>query len=31
MIKKIIETICWPWTKFVKWLADGLPEKKDDK
>ena len=28
MIKKIIETICWPWTKFVKWLADGLPKRK---
>jgi len=28
MIKKIIETITWPWTKFVKWLADGLPKRK---
>ena len=27
-IKKIIETICWPWTKFVKWLAEGLPKRK---
>jgi len=27
MIKKIVSTICWPWKKFVKWLASGLPEK----
>ena len=30
MIKKIIGIICWPWTKFVKWLGSGLPEKKDE-
>ena len=23
MIKKIWGVICWPWTKFVKWLASG--------
>ena len=31
MIKKIVGVICWPWTKFIKWLAKGLPEKKDGK
>jgi len=29
MIKKMIGIICWPWTKFVKWLAKGLPSKND--
>jgi hypothetical protein len=29
MIKKTIGLICWPWKKFVNWLASGLPEKKD--
>ena len=28
MIKKLWKIICWPWTKFVKWLADGLPKRK---
>ena len=27
MIKKIWKTICWPWTKLIKWLAEGLPKK----
>jgi len=27
MIKKIWKIICWPWTKFVNWLAKGLPSK----
>ena len=31
MIKKIINFICWPWTKFVKWLASGLPKGKNDR
>ena len=31
MIKKIIETICWPWTKYIKWIKSGLPKSKDDK
>ena len=25
--KKIWKTIFWPWTKFVNWLAKGLPSK----
>jgi len=29
MIKKIWGIICWPWLKFINWLAKGLPEKKD--
>jgi len=29
MIKKIVGTICWPWKKFLDWLAKGLPEKND--
>jgi hypothetical protein len=29
MIKNIWKTICWPWTKFVNWLATGLPKGKD--
>ena len=31
MIKKIVGVICWPWTKFLRWLSKGLPEKKDGK
>ncbi len=31
MIKKIWGIICWPWNKFVKWLASGLPKGKDGK
>ena len=28
MIKKIINFLCWPWNKFIKWLASGLPKGK---
>ena len=31
MIKKIWKIICWPWNKFVKWLASGLLKEKDGK
>jgi len=31
MIKKIWGIICWPWNKFVKWLAKGLPKGKDER
>jgi len=31
MIKKIWSIVCWPWKKFVDWLASGLPEKKDER
>jgi len=27
MIKKLWKIICWPWTKFLTWLAEGLPKK----
>lgn len=27
MIKKLWKIICRPWTKFVNWLAKGLPDK----
>jgi len=27
MIKKVTGVICWPWKKFIKWLASGLPKK----
>ena len=27
MIKKLWKIICWPWIKFVNWLAEGLPKK----
>ena len=27
MIKKIWKIICWPWFKFINWLAEGLPKK----
>jgi hypothetical protein len=27
MIKKIWKIICWPWFKFINWLAEGLPRK----
>jgi hypothetical protein len=27
MIKKIMGVMCWPWKKFIKWLASGLPKK----
>ena len=30
MIKKIWGIICWPWSKFIKWLSSGLPRKKMD-
>ena len=29
MIKKLWKIICWPWTKYVEWLAKGLPGKND--
>ena len=29
MIKKIWKTICWPFSKFLTWLAKGLPSKND--
>jgi len=28
MIKKIKKIICWPFVKFMGWLASGLPEEK---
>ena len=28
MIKKIKKIICWPFKKFIDWLASGLPEEK---
>ena len=31
MIKKLWKIICWPWTKFVKWLGSGLPGDKVEK
>ena len=31
MIKKLWGVICWPWTKFIKWLSSGLPKGKDGK
>jgi hypothetical protein len=31
MIKKTIGLICWPWKKFIDWLAKGLPEKKNER
>jgi len=31
MIKKIFKFLCWPFKKFLDWLASGLPKgKKDD-
>jgi len=30
MIKKIIKFICWPFKKFVDWLATALPKGKKD-
>jgi hypothetical protein len=30
MIKKIIKFICWPFKKFVDWLATTLPKGKKD-
>ena len=27
MIKKIWKIICYPWIKFITWLAKGLPGK----
>ena len=27
MTKKLWKIICWPWIKFVNWLAKGLPGK----
>jgi len=29
MIKKLWKMICWPWLKFIGWLAKGLPQKND--
>jgi len=29
MIKILWKIICWPWIKFVDWLAKGLPKKND--
>jgi len=29
MIEKWWKIICWPCTKFIKWLAKGLPNKND--
>ncbi len=26
MIKKIWKIICWPWTRFIRWLSKGLPK-----
>jgi len=31
MIKKIWGVICWPWNKYLKWLASGLPKRKDER
>jgi len=31
MIKKFLKFICWPFKKFLDWLASGLPKGKDDK
>ena len=31
MIKKIWGIICWPWNRFVKWLASGLPKGKNER
>ena len=28
MVKKILKFICWPFKKFLNWLASGLPEGK---
>jgi hypothetical protein len=30
MIKKFLKFICWPFKKFLDWLASGLPKGKDD-
>jgi hypothetical protein len=27
MTKKLWKIICWPWTKFLTWIAKGLPNK----
>ena len=27
MIKKLWKMICWPWKKYMGWLAKGLPQK----
>ena len=29
MIKKLWKIICWPWIKFITWLAKGLPNKNE--
>jgi len=26
MIKKFLKFICWPFKKFIDWLASGLPK-----
>jgi len=28
MIKKILKFFCWPFKKFLDWLASGLPKGK---
>jgi len=28
MIKKILKFLCWPFKKFLDWLASGLPKGK---
>ena len=28
MIKKLWKIICWPWTKFIKWLVKRITRKK---
>ena len=30
MIKKFLKFICWPFKKFLDWLASGLPKGKDN-
>jgi len=30
MIKKFLKFICWPFKKFIDWLASGLPKGKDE-
>ena len=30
MIKKFLKFICWPFKKFLDWLASGLPKGNDE-
>ncbi len=30
MFKKFLKVICWPFKKFIDWLASGLPKGKDE-